>query len=382
MCVRNVNLKKIFRILLSALLSILCAVTLFACGSETPTPDIKPHLISTPDKDPQRPIDDLEEMELTPVKAELTDKQYNSRIDELYQVVADFRKKPVFPENDPVKPVYDAARAVLDRYVLNAWHSSADGAYRIVHTIHDWLVGNIDYDFELYDEYNSGVDVGGDPAFDIDGVFLNKRAVCDGLSRALAFMCAIEGIDCIRVTGTFIGVPHAWNKVKIGGAWYNIDVTADAANYTVDNSSKYKKQLAHGYFLLSDKTYESFSPTGIPSDAHLFGAPYAKAETDYDYYADSVVDVGGETYTITVTSQSDLNSLFYDIGRAKGKVGKIELKLDFPEKDGDSTNMGDIYKDEIKEAYTRLNDPDFKFSDKSVPYFRYPNGVYLFLMYA
>lgn len=359
----------------------LAATFLTACSGRGDSPDLLPHLISTPDAEPVRPIDGFATYELSPCAVSLSDAQYRARVNELYSAVVDFGRKPVFIDNDPVKPVYDAAIAVLDRYVLNSWHGNADGAYRTVHTIHDYLIARVDYDFELYDAYNRGESVEGDPAFGIDGVFLNGRAVCDGLSRAVAFLCAIEGIENMRVTGAFMGVPHAWNKVRIDGKWYNVDVTADAANYTVDGSGKddYKKQISHGYMLLGDDTYSRFSPNGASGEhAHVFERT-VECDTDYDYYDALTVRIGGESFAMTVTSQAKLNALFSAISDEKGRVGKIELKLDFEGKA--NVNDGDVYEAEIRAAYRKLKSPDFDFTATQKPYFRYPNGVYVFLMY-
>lgn len=360
-----------------ALAALSFALPLGGCTSEAASPDLPPHLIEKPDANPVRPIDGFETAELSDFSLPLSDDKYRARVDELYQTVVDLGRKPILRDDDPVKPIYDAAVAVLDKYILNAWHTEVDGEYRKVHSIHDWLVYYVDYDFELYDRYHGGEAVDDNPAFDIDGVFLNKRAVCNGLSRAASFLCAVEGVRSMRVTGTYLGAPHAWNKVNIGGEWYNMDVTADAANYTVDKGASYKKQLTHGYFLLSDKTYRRFSPNGDPSSAHVFTST-VKSEKDFDYYT-GMVSVGDRDFGMTVTSKARLFEIFDAVDDAGGRVGKLELKLRFPEKDENSVNDGDIYAREIKDAYRRLGSSDF--SSSSLPYVRYPNGVYLFLMY-
>lgn len=365
------------RAALTAVVALFLAMPLVGCSNESKTPDLKPHLISKPDETPVRPIDGAEGVRLSDYTLPLSAEQYRARVVELYQTVVDLSQKPLLSDDDPVKPVYDAAIAVLDRYILNSWHTAADGEYRKIHTIHDYLVCYVDYDFELYDRYNGGEAVDGDAAFDIDGVFLNKRAVCNGLSRATSFLCAIEGIRSMRVTGSYLGSPHAWNKVNIGGEWYNVDVTADAANYTVDGGKNYKKQLTHGFFLLSDRTYRNFSPSGDRSEAHVFTST-VKADKDFEYYT-GVETVGDNNYPMTITSKSQLLSLFEDIDGADRRVGKIELKLRFDDKDADGANSGDIYAREIKEAYKKVSSSDF--SSSTMPYMRYPNGVYLFLIY-
>ncbi len=357
---------------------------LVGCGGKTggATPDIAPHLISTPEADPERPIDSCETEELPRISADFSDSDYRSRVDLLYSVVVDDGKKPVFVYNDPVQPIYDAAIAILDRYILNSWHDGSEqGQFNIAHTLHDYLVVNATYDYSLYERYLGGEDVTGDPAFNIDGVLLNKLAVCDGYSRTFNFLCAIEGIDSIRVTGTFAGVAHAWNKVRVGDGIYNLDITADCANYSVDDGN-IKKQLSHGYFMLSDATYREFSAkpfnSGGAPNRHVFDANGNNALHDYDYYEGKVVMIGERAFPYVIKNAEMLNSLFSAISSGKS-VGKIEVKLDFPGKS--NVNDANMYADEIEQAYKLLKSPDFSVTPTQRPYFQYPNGVYLFLMY-
>lgn len=347
-----------------------CALSGIACGcgrAFDSSPDILPHLISAGEAEssPVRFIDGLDAVELTST-------DFRERVDELYSVVVYDGKRPLFSDDDPVKVVYDNAVAVLDRYILNSWQGSAEGEYNTVHAIHDWLACNITYDFELYSSFQAGnTDLGNNAAFFIDGVFLNGVAVCDGLARAFDFLCAIEGIQSVRVTGSFSSAPHAWNKVKVGGEWYNVDVTSDSSYYTV--GGEFKKQLSHGYFLLSDRTISEFAPNG-----HVFTDPPQPAQFDYDYFSHAVVTVG-QTYSAVVKSQAELERIFSEVNDADGAVGKLELKLDFDGKI--MVNYADMYESEIARAYSLVDDPDFSFGSGAKPYFRYPNGVYLFLIY-
>lgn len=363
---------------------IFCAVAFCGCGVSMPwdsgsSPDIVPHLISQPEANPERPINSKEERAMPEYSGELTDEQYRQRISELYSLVVDLGYKPVFAENDPVKPVYDAAIAMLDKYVLNSWHDSEKGTVNIVHTIHDWLISEVEYDFELYEKYlnQTGDTSSNAAAFNIDGVLMEHRAVCDGISRAMAFLCGIEGIQCYRVTGTFAGSAHAWNKVKIGDNWYNVDVTADSANYSVVGDSNYKKQIAHGYMLVSDDAFVSFSPDN--KGAHSYEVTNPLCSNDYDYFEEQVININGTTYSRVIKTEEQLQALFEAIGKNKSLIGKVEVKLDFEGKQ--NVNNGDLYVDAIKAAYEKIKSPDFTFSATQKPYFQYPNGVYLFLIY-
>ena len=40
-----------------------------------------------------------------------------------------------------------------------------------------------------------------------------------------------------------------------------------------------------------------------------------------------------------------------------------------------------MYATEIAEAYRKVKKADFSFTATSKPYFQYPNGVYLFMIY-
>ncbi|MBD5131842.1 MAG: hypothetical protein HDT28_04530 [Clostridiales bacterium] len=367
------NLKQI----LSVAVAVCAPLSFIGCGGGYDTPDISPHLIASPSAAPVRPIDEAEGVALSATSgAQLTTEQYRARVDELYSVVVYDGKRPIFEDDDPVAEIYASARAILDKYVLNEWHADPNGEYEIVHVIHDWLVCNIDYDFELYDMYWQGdSDLMNDPAFYMDGVFLGKKAVCDGLSRAFDFLCAIEGISSIRVTGSYGAGPHAWNKVRLGGEWFNVDVTADSAYY-MGAGGRYDKQLSHGYFLVSDKTLGAFSPNG-----HVFEAQPYIAERDYDYYATSgdKLVIGGKEYSRVIESAEELNELFKAVSAAKGEIGKLEVMLDF---DGKAqVNAADMYATEIRAAYDKVKNAEFKIDGNSLPYFRYPNGVYLFLIY-
>lgn len=358
-----------FRSKLAAVaLAALTCFTFVACSGRNGTPDIPPHLITVPDETPVRPVDSRESVTLKGAGG------LRECVDELYSAVVYDKKRPIFGDDDPAEPVYDAARAVLDRYVLNAWHTSDDGEYNKVHAIHDYLVRYVEYDFELYDDYTDGAtELGDDPAFYIDGALLGGKAVCDGLSRAFEFLCALEGLDVLRVTGSLASVPHAWNKVKVNGVWYNVDVTADAAHYTV-GGGKYEKQLSHGYFLLSDKTISEFKP-----QTHVFSEQPFIASVDHDYYADKTVTVGGTELSAIVRSADELTALFKAVKQAKNEIGKLEVKLEYPDKV--QVNSVDMYATDIKSAYTAIGGGDFGYSSGNAPYFRYPNGVYLFLFY-
>lgn len=91
--------------------------------------------------------------------------------------------------------------------------------------IHDYLCKNIQYDKQCIGDKNSVI-----LSHTICGVFLEKKAVCDGISKAFKYLCNVMGIKCIVAKGrTDDGNEenHAWNIVKLAGHAYQVDVTWD-----------------------------------------------------------------------------------------------------------------------------------------------------------
>lgn len=85
---------------------------------------------------------------------------------------------------------------------------------------------------------------------DIYGVFVGKKAICGGYSKAFSYLCSKAGIETAAVTGDADGLPHMWNKVKVDGKWYNIDVTYAVSGDGADDYIRYD------YFCVPDKMLE------------------------------------------------------------------------------------------------------------------------------
>ena len=106
--------------------------------------------------------------------------------------------------------------------------TSGMGEFEKVKAIHDYLVMNVDYDYQNY--LNDTIPMDSHKAI---GALKNKIAVCDGYSYAFQLLCLKAGVSCELVTGvatesgTNKQIGHAWNQVKIDGKWYNMDVTWD-----------------------------------------------------------------------------------------------------------------------------------------------------------
>lgn len=67
--------------------------------------------------------------------------------------------------------------------------------------------------------------------YSMPGALVDGSAVCQGYALAFQYLCQLAGIPCVFVPGTAYSsqkggyISHAWNYVKLGDAWYHVDVT-------------------------------------------------------------------------------------------------------------------------------------------------------------
>lgn len=124
--------------------------------------------------------------------------------------------------------------------------------YERVKAIHDWIVINVQYDYAGLQ--NNSISRS---AYNADGVFFYKLAVCEGYAEAFQLLCAKAGVQAYMMYGEAGNSvdgwdSHAWNVVRIDGQWYQIDCTWDdpLVNGAVVTGSD---NLTYTYFLLTDE---------------------------------------------------------------------------------------------------------------------------------
>lgn len=77
-------------------------------------------------------------------------------------------------------------------------------------------------------EYNKN----GSNSYSAYGCLVDKKAVCEGYSKAMVLLCREAEIPCLTVIGEAkdengTTQSHMWNMVKLQGKWYHMDVTWD-----------------------------------------------------------------------------------------------------------------------------------------------------------
>ncbi len=207
-----------------------------------------------------------------------------------------------------------SAKALYDSVKELASQLKGKTEYDTVKSIHDYLVRNTVYTY------------GGSEVHTLNYALNMKRCVCDGYAKAFFFLCKACGLDTILIGGKAWNSDgtelHAWNKVKIGGKWYSIDVTWD------DPVPDDPGTVIYDYFLIRDadlKEDHEWDDAGIPDAvSDDLGIVYQQYK-DYEKYDDAE-----SGYRYIETTLTDF---------AKKKVRGTSLELNILVKKGDDSFM-------------------------------------------
>ena len=95
-----------------------------------------------------------------------------------------------------------------------------------VKVAYNWVLNNITYDYNCNPVYQHS---------DLDKTLKTKKGICYDIANLFTAICRSQNIPCYSIDGylkTDYEYKHTWNRVYIGGAWYNVDITADLTNST------------------------------------------------------------------------------------------------------------------------------------------------------
>lgn len=135
--------------------------------------------------------------------------------------------------------------------------------------IYDYLNDNTKYDDAALENAKKNNYKYTDPQFNDSfttyGIMVKGIGVCGSYASTYKMLSDLSGIESIVVIGTLDGVGHAWNKVKIGNEWFNVDATNNQTNigipYFLYNSND---ETARAQNTIENKEY------WIDSEIHKF----------------------------------------------------------------------------------------------------------------
>jgi transglutaminase/protease-like cytokinesis protein 3 len=154
----------------------------------------------------------------------------------------------------------ETSMARLVSYLLDGTRSEVER----VRALWVWEATHIDYDARSY--------VLGDiPDLDPEEVFILRKGVCFHYSILFERLAGLAGIPARLLTGLATGYPksillgdtrHAWNAVRIDGAWYLLDVTWSAGH--LDENFQFHRTEPDEAFFLTDPAV--FLRSHLPED--------------------------------------------------------------------------------------------------------------------
>ncbi|MBR2708915.1 hypothetical protein IKE98_01105 [Candidatus Saccharibacteria bacterium] len=134
-----------------------------------------------------------------------------------------------------------------------------------IKAIRDWLVENVEYDLKAYYALGKGQSSKYVDSFNEYGPIMKGKAVCQGY--AYAFKAIVDELvrqTHVKAVCEYVFVPesskgdgHGWNRIKLNGQWYHVDVTADD-----DGGGLGHGKLDTIYFLISDRTLSTYLHPG------------------------------------------------------------------------------------------------------------------------
>ena len=187
--------------------------------------------------------------------------------------------------------------------------------------IHDYICNHVDY------EYNSKEE----QIYTAYGALCTGKAVCQGYAVLFYRLCKEAGLSVRIISGTGNGGPHAWNIVRIGSKYYNVDCTWDGQDATTYNEYLLKSEAD-----FKDHTRKSWKVAGshyLDYTSAEFNAQYPMTEKSWDEsttYAHSEEATSG-----AVTLKAEWNdpvlgqpTIFYV--SATGGSGNYKFRMDAP----------------------------------------------------
>lgn len=171
--------------------------------------------------------------------------------------------------------------------------------------LYDWLTSNVSYDYDNLEDTTYKL------KYTAYAALIDRTAVCQGYACALYRLALELGIECRMESGTaFNGVAtggHAWNLVKLDGAWYCADATWDTSCVDVGIPYDYFLRGSENFYIdhFPDENVETVSPTDYVYHEYVaVVTPPTCTEEGYTTHTCSLCDDSFVTDTVPATGHT------------------------------------------------------------------------------
>lgn len=176
----------------------------------------------------------------------------------------------------------------IDQYVSKALAgvSANTSQYEKVKHVYEYIINHTEYKIDSKDNQT------------ILSVFRYGESVCQGYAKAMQYLLNYLDVECTMVVGKVVtGEGHAWNLVKIDGAYYYVDPTWGDSSYSVDGLMQNNLDMPINYDYLnittSDllKTHEINNVVPMPQCISTAANYYYKENLYFDIYDENHLNV-------------------------------------------------------------------------------------------
>lgn len=157
----------------------------------------------------------------------------------------------------------------ISNYIKQNIDKTKDSDFTKISKIYNYITENI-----CYDAKNKRNDLE-NLKYTAYGAITNKKALCQGYSTLLYKMLKESGINDVKIVRSST---HAWNIVKIGNLYYNLDSTWDA------------KKKDYKYFLKGTNTFNNLKNHKLVEEYSIeeFKKNYPMSKKDYSINKDKI----------------------------------------------------------------------------------------------
>ena len=152
-----------------------------------------------------------------------------------------------------------------------SWTTGQTDEAQKVKAVHDYLVRKCTYNNDAAESADTSAYW---YAWSAYGALVERKPVCEGYVYAFAACMKQLEIECQIAADS----GHAWNRVKLGDNWYNVDVTWDDPVYADGTDAGEDATPSTKYFLKSDAKWAELE--------HISDTSLTPAATDTTYDSD------------------------------------------------------------------------------------------------
>ncbi len=203
-------------------------------------------------------------------------------------------------------------KPVLRKVLQDA--STLGNDYEKARYVYEYVIGQTDYDQDA--SYNQTM----------CSVFIYGKSVCQGYARAAQYLLQQLGIPCVIAAGeVHDGVRHAWDIVRVDGAWYHMDPTWGDPSYASDEDAAVMGEYINYDYLLI--TTEEISRTHTLYQEDTLPECTATADNYYVREGYFLEKWDRETFKLMLAAQEQEGNKFPSVKCASREIFE-EMKQD------------------------------------------------------